>query len=230
MVRHAARRDRRRRGQRRVLAETAVANADGGAGRVPRRRKAGLTGRPWTGSAASFAGPSNPPHQRTSPVGGRYDDVRRAARPNHQRPVDHQTTPPDTRSARTKSSLVMLPSSATAAEDTPPGTAAHPIRRRAGRRSTPTAATSLQALRLGDPGRTKPLPKAARNVAVYEIRDPKLSSFIQTGGPYANRAAGQGGDRREECFTSEDNDNEVASSAQKSGMRRSWGHRLFLLR
>jgi hypothetical protein len=29
----------------------------------------------------------------------------------------------------------------------------------------------------------------------YEIWDSKLSSFIQTGGPYANRAAGQGCDR-----------------------------------
>jgi hypothetical protein len=64
----------------------------------------------------------------------------------------------------------------------------------------------------------------------YEIWDSKLSSFIQTGGPYANRAAGQGCDRPEECFTSEDDDHEVALSAQKSGMRTSWGHRLFLLR
>ena len=30
--------------------------------------------------------------------------------------------------------------------------------------------------------------------------DPKLSSFIQTGGPYANRAAGQGCDRPERVF------------------------------
>jgi hypothetical protein len=36
--------------------------------------------------------------------------------------------------------------------------------------------------------------------------------------------------RPEECFTSEDNDHEVALSAQKSGMRTSWGPRLFLLR
>jgi Phage integrase family len=43
---------------------------------------------------------------------------------------------------------------------------------------------------------------------------PKLSSFIQTGGPCANRAAGQGCDRPEQCFKSEDNDHEVALSAR----------------
>jgi hypothetical protein len=69
-------------------------------------------------------------------------------------------------------------------------------------------------------------PEGCTIVALYEIRDPKLSSFIQTGGPYANRAAGQGCDRPEGCFTSEDDDHEVAISAQKSGMVTSWGHRL----
>ena len=45
-------------------------------------------------------------------------------------------------------------------------------------------------------------------------------------GPNANRAAALGCDRPEECFTSEDDDHEVALSAQKSGMVTSWGHRL----
>ncbi len=53
--------------------------------------------------------------------------------------------------------------------------------------------------------------------------DPKLSSFIQTGGPYANRAAGQGCDRPEGCVTSEDDDPEVAISAQESGIVTSMG-------
>jgi hypothetical protein len=44
------------------------------------------------------------------------------------------------------------------------------------------------------------------------------------------RAAGQACDRPEECFTSEDNDHEAALSARKSGIRTSWGYRLFLLR
>jgi hypothetical protein len=42
-------------------------------------------------------------------------------------------------------------------------------------------------------------------------------------GPYANRAAGQGCDRPEGCFTSEDDDPEVAISAQESGIVTSMG-------
>ena len=57
-------------------------------------------------------------------------------------------------------------------------------------------------------------PEGCTIVALCEIRDPKLSSFIQTGGPYANRAAGQGACDRPMCVTSEDDDHEVALSAQ----------------
>ena len=55
--------------------------------------------------------------------------------------ITHPPTaaPTVTRSARTKSSSAMSPASATAA-GTPPGHAAHAIRRCTGRRSTPTAA------------------------------------------------------------------------------------------
>jgi len=44
-------------------------------------------------------------------------------------------------------------------------------------------------------------PEGCTIVALYEIRDPKLSSFIQTGGPYANRAAGQGACDRPRCVS-----------------------------
>ena len=59
---------------------------------------------------------------------------------------------------------------------------------------------------------------------------PTRSVFLRLPGVYATRGAGQGGDRPEGCFTSEDDRHEVASSPQKSGMPTSWGHRLFLLR
>ena len=56
------------------------------------------------------------------------------------------------------------------------------------------------------------------------------ATLLAPTGAYANRAAGQGGDRPEGCFTSEDDDHEVALSAQKSGIGTSWAYRLFLLR
>ena len=76
--------------------------------------------------------------------------------------------------------------------------------------------TSLQALSLGTAQTWSSMKSGTSNFRV-----------LQTD---ANRAAGQGGDRPEVCFTSEDDDHEVALSAQKSGMRTSWVHRLFLLR
>jgi hypothetical protein len=70
----------------------------------------------------------------------------------------------------------------------------------------------------------------ATNLDAQHMRRTQTFKFCTAGGPYANRAAGQGCDRPEQCFTSEDNDHEAALSAQKSGIPTSWGHRLFLLR
>ena len=94
--------------------------------------------------------------------------------------------------------------------------------------TTLAAATSLQALPLGDPGRTKPIPKAAQTWPSMESGTPNCRVLYRQAGPLCQPA--RDAIARGECFTSEDDDHEVALSAQKSGMGTSWGHRLFLLR
>jgi hypothetical protein len=62
--------------------------------------------------------------------------------------------------------------------------------------------------------------------------DTRRASGISPGFPAVCHPGAQANEviAAEGCFTSEEDDHEVALFAQKSGMRTSWGHRLFSLR